>query len=166
MNSLLKVLCITLLVIGLAGAVTVGSASNVIAQANVQSTDSCQKEFGCFEVGIPFSTITKGVSITDWITTNKDAPIRTFIDAILVLMTGLIVAVGLIMIVVGGYIYMMAGGDQSKIATAKTYITSALLGIILALTGWLLLSTISTQFTSDRQEPKKPASSSTPSPTS
>lgn len=133
------------------------------AQTPVPSPTSCEDEdFGCFEVGIPNTSIKEGGSITAWIAGTQGTPIRSFIDIILIFFTGIIVATGLIMVVVGGYIYMMAGGDQSKITTAKTYITSALLGIILALIGWLVLSSISTQFTSDRQEPQKPSWSPTP----
>lgn len=48
----------------------------------------------------------------------------------------------LVMIIVGGVQYVGAGGNQSVISDAKSRITNAILGLILALASWLILYTI------------------------
>lgn len=114
--------------------------------------------FGDFEVGVP------GIqekSIDEFVKKyEKDALIR-FIDLVIKVVRGVVIAVGLIAVVVGGYQYMMAGGDSSKVAKAKVIIGGALFGIILAILGQVLLDTISPQFSGDVVEPtlKFPTSS-------
>ena len=46
------------------------------------------------------------------------------------------------MIVVGGFEYITAGGNESTVGRAKTRITQALLGILLILGSYLILNTI------------------------
>lgn len=50
-------------------------------------------------------------------------------------------------IVIGGYIYMTAGGSADRVQLAKTWIVAALLGITIALTSWVVLYTIHWSFT-------------------
>ncbi len=52
-----------------------------------------------------------------------------------------------LMIVVGGIEYMTAYGNPSKVGDAKDRITQAILGLLLAITGWLILNTISPDLT-------------------
>ncbi|MBU1165295.1 pilin [Patescibacteria group bacterium] len=52
-----------------------------------------------------------------------------------------------VMIMVGGVQWMMAGGSPERVSNAKTYITSALIGLILALSSFLLLQTINPRLT-------------------
>lgn len=63
------------------------------------------------------------------------------------------VALGLITFVVGGYVYMTAGGNAQRVGTAKTVMGAALLGIALAIAAQLILNTISPQFGSDIRLP-------------
>lgn len=56
-----------------------------------------------------------------------------------------ILAVG--MIVAGGFIYMTAAGNASKIDKAKDFISGALLGLLLLLASWLILQTIDPNLT-------------------
>jgi hypothetical protein len=57
-----------------------------------------------------------------------------------------IIILGVIMIVVGGMMYMTDAGQGKQMETGKTFIKAAILGIILALTAYLILNTISGQF--------------------
>lgn len=84
-----------------------------------------------------------------------DTPTITLIQSIVKFITAVIVAVGLISVIVGGFIYMTAGGSAERVGLAKTVIISALLGIVLALTSWLILNTISPKFTSDVKDLKE-----------
>lgn len=52
-----------------------------------------------------------------------------------------------LMIVVGGIQYMTAYGNPSKVEDAKDRIWQAILGLLLALTGWLILNTINPDLT-------------------
>lgn len=83
-----------------------------------------------------------------------DSGLLPYVDVILRYITVAIIIIGVILIVSGGFVYMTAGGDSSRVGTAKTLVTAALLGIALALMAYLILNTISTQFTSGLKEPK------------
>lgn len=48
----------------------------------------------------------------------------------------------LLMITLGGYIYLTSAGNTSQTGKAKGIITDAIIGLIMALTSWLLLYTI------------------------
>ena len=52
---------------------------------------------------------------------------------------GILAVVG---IMIGGFQYLMAAGSPEKISSAKTSITSAIIGLIIALTSYLLFNTI------------------------
>ena len=52
---------------------------------------------------------------------------------------GLLAVIG---IMIGGFQYLIAGGSPEKITTAKSSITGAITGLIIALTSYLLFSTI------------------------
>jgi len=52
---------------------------------------------------------------------------------------GILAVVG---IMIGGFQYLMAAGSPEKISSAKTSITSAIIGLIIGLTSYLLFSTI------------------------
>ena len=65
-------------------------------------------------------------------------------------------------IVIGGYIYMTAGGDADRVRTAKVWIGSAILGIILALLAWLILASIATNLV---KFPTTTTTTSSPTPT-
>lgn len=124
-------------------------AALVLPEAQAQSqSGECKDggEFGCFEVGIPGQGDAKpGSSIEKFI--DKDTPLITFVGTIINIITGIIVAIGVIVILVAGYVYMTAGGSGERVSLAKTMIGSALFGIILALVAWTILNTISPQFT-------------------
>ncbi len=47
-----------------------------------------------------------------------------------------------IMIMIGGLLYLTAGGSPDRVLSAKNYISNALIGLILAMTSYLLLQTI------------------------
>jgi hypothetical protein len=105
------------------------------------SSESCL--FGNFEMPLP------GLE-------NRSMCSFTFVEYIAIIVqifTGVVVVAGLIGIVVGGYIYMTAGGDAGRVGTAKQFIMSALFGIALALASYIILNTISPQFASQLQEP-------------
>ena len=54
---------------------------------------------------------------------------------------------GVFMIMLGGYMYIFSGGSDKKVSTAKSFITTSLLGITVLLTGFLLLKQINPSLT-------------------
>ncbi len=54
---------------------------------------------------------------------------------------------GVFMIMLGGYMYIFSGGNDKKVSTAKSFITTSLLGIAVLLTGFLLLKQINPSLT-------------------
>lgn len=73
---------------------------------------------------------------------GADKALGGFINALVVFVTVLVVMAGLISIVVGGYFYMTAEGSGDRIAKAKLWISSAILGIIIAILAYTILSLI------------------------
>lgn len=100
--------------------------------------------FGNFEVGIP-GIAEEGESIDAF--ARRDYPLVILFGSLAGIITAAIVAVGLIAIVFGGYVYMTAGGSAERVGTAKAIIGSALFGIALALFAYAMLNRISPQFT-------------------
>lgn len=114
--------------------------------------DCDTSEFGCFEISIPNSDINTETTI-DSLVTPGSTPFVTyaiFIANTLVALTG---AMAIVMVVVGGYVYMSAGGSGERINLSKSIIGSALLGLALSLTAYVILNTISPQFASNIKDP-------------
>ncbi|MEX1997370.1 MAG: hypothetical protein WEA04_01705 [Candidatus Andersenbacteria bacterium] len=107
--------------------------------------------FGEFEA--PINEKVSG-DICAYLANNQSTPFLSTVKVIVNFLTAIVVAIGLIMVVAAGYVYMTAGGDASKVGKAKTMIQAALFGIALALTAFLVLNTISPQFASEVKEPE------------
>ena len=106
--------------------------------------------FGSFEVGLP--GIPEGQTIDDFVADSK--PILKFINFAVNAVIAVLVIIGLITIVIGGYIYMTAAGDGSKVKVAKEMIIAALAGIFLSLVSVIILNTINSYLGTDAEEPK------------
>ena len=116
--------------------------------------DQLNNSFGDFEVGLPGdSRFTKGSSI--FAVANSDTPILDLINLLVNIISVVLVFIGVITIVVAGYLYMTAGGDASQVGTAKSLLVAALLGITLSLAAVLILNTISPQFGEEAVDPKE-----------
>ena len=113
--------------------------------ALAQDADDCA--YGNLEVPLPVEQL-EGKNICEILDEfNGDgedvaSPIRAYAAFLANLIIAAIVGLGLIMIVIGGYLYMTAGGAADRIQTAKKVIGAALLGIIIALLSFVILNTI------------------------
>lgn len=76
-----------------------------------------------------------------------------YINLIVQMMIAFIIGIGLIMVVIGGYMYMTAGGNAERVHAGKAMIGGALLGIALALMAFIILDLIHPQFASDAKNP-------------
>jgi len=110
----------------------------------------CQCAWGKLEVGfldLGDIGISAGDSICDIVGSSAGEGISGlagFIQAIIVGGMVLTVMAAMVSIVIGGYIYMTAGGNADRVRVAKYWAGSAILGIVLVLLAWLILYTIST----------------------
>ncbi|MEK7631235.1 MAG: pilin, partial [Patescibacteria group bacterium] len=106
------------------------------------------------QLTLPGSKFIAGESII--ITGNT---LGEYIAALYVFMVGAIGILATVMTMYGGLRWVLAAGDRGKIQEAKETISSAIIGVILALSAYLLLLTISpklVKFTSLTLKPVKP----------
>lgn len=103
--------------------------------------------FGNFEVGLPGAT----GSIDSFVSGGK--PITSFVGLAVNAVIAVLVIIGVICIVIGGYVYMTAHGDASQVKLGKEMITAALAGIFLALISVIILNTINSYLGTDAVEP-------------
>lgn len=77
-------------------------------------------------------------------TGTVDVPfIADYIDGVFRYATGIAAVLATFMIMVGGMQYLVAGGDRSKVSAAQDRIRNAVIGLILALGAFTILSTVS-----------------------
>jgi len=57
---------------------------------------------------------------------------------------GIVASLAALMIVVGGFQYMLSGGNEEKVATARKTIQWSLIGLMVVLGSWGLLQTLLT----------------------
>ncbi|MBU1146252.1 pilin [Patescibacteria group bacterium] len=103
---------------------------------------------------IPLPTLPSLSQFTD-VTIQGDAPNRyllipwlgQYIAAIYKYAIGIVGILSGIMIVIGGLLWLTAGGDAGKVSTAKSFIESSLVGLVIALTSYLLLYAINPKLT-------------------
>lgn len=74
--------------------------------------------------------------------TTSVRDIADYINTIYTFGVGIIGIVATVMIMFGGMKWLLAAGSQSKIGEAKEIMTSAIVGLVLALTSFLILNTI------------------------
>ncbi len=68
--------------------------------------------------------------------------IGDYISAIFSYGVGLAAVLAVIMIMVGGFLWLTSGGSPDRVGKAKEFISSALLGLVLALLSFVILYTI------------------------
>ncbi|KKS35323.1 MAG: hypothetical protein UU95_C0002G0029 [Parcubacteria group bacterium GW2011_GWC2_42_12] len=73
---------------------------------------------------------------------DSTAPIAKYIRAIYNYAIGIIGILAAVVLMVGGVLWIVAGGNATQIGEAKAYIGAALTGLVLALTSYLILSTV------------------------
>ncbi|MFH2136325.1 MAG: pilin [Patescibacteria group bacterium] len=103
---------------------------------------------------IPLPTLPSLSGFMD-VTIQGDAPNRyllipwlgQYIAAIYKYAIGIVGILSGIMIVIGGLLWLTAGGAADRVSTAKSYIESSLVGLVIALTSFLLLYAINPKLT-------------------
>jgi hypothetical protein len=72
----------------------------------------------------------------------QDGVFRTIVNILLFLVG----AVAVIMLVIGGFRYVMSGGDQNAVTSAKNTILYAIIGIVIAILAYAAVEFVSNQF--------------------
>lgn len=99
--------------------------------------------------GLLFSDQNKIASGTDGEKTFFYVPwIGEYINWLYNYSIGIIALLAVIAIMIGGFYWLLAGGNASRVSEAKSWINAALSGLALALTSYLLLFTINSQLVS------------------
>ena len=73
---------------------------------------------------------------------NDGSNFTGYITAIYNLALVIIVLSAVLMLSVGGFMYLTSAGNTSAMSTAKSVIFDSIIGLVIALTAWLLLNTI------------------------
>jgi len=76
---------------------------------------------------------------------------------------GLAIMLAVVMIMVGGFIWLMSAGSPDKVGKAKEFITSAMTGLLLALFSFLILQTVNPELISGTGRVNLPTSSTSSS---
>jgi len=98
------------------------------------------KRFLSFSLVIPAVLIEGGTS-----STSEDVPPATIQDLTLIVQRILNIAVRLagiaafVMLIVGGFQYLTAGGDSKKTQAASNTLTYAILGLVVVIGAWFIL---------------------------
>ena len=74
--------------------------------------------------------------------TSGEIDIATYIKTVYTFGVGAITVFSVIMIMVGGFIWLTAGGNQERVTSAKGYITGAVVGIVIGLGSFTVLKIV------------------------
>lgn len=81
----------------------------------------------------------KGINFSQF---NSLQPLGEYIKFIMKYVIGICAILGTIMVMIGGFKYVLSGGDSGMIKDAQDTIFSAFIGIILAASSYLILATV------------------------
>lgn len=68
------------------------------------------------------------------------ADLRTVLVNVVSWAIGLLGILAVIMVLIGGFQWLISGGDEDRVATAKRTISSAIVGLIIILLSWALVN--------------------------
>lgn len=73
------------------------------------------------------------------------ADLQSTVVKIIQWVLGFLGLIAVIMILYGGFIWMTAGGNEDKVATAKKIISAAVVGLIVVLVAWAIVTFVVSQ---------------------
>jgi len=119
------------------------------AKSNSAGTSTSDKKLTPAKIIAPKLSIDiPGLSLPDFLSVKTDGEyifvpfISVYLAAAFKLGTGMAAILAIIMIMIGGFIWIAAAGDSGKIKKAKGMITSAVTGLVLAIGSYTILLTI------------------------
>ncbi len=100
--------------------------------------------FVYFIIGSPVSAATWGGCVQ--VVEDVDvATLQCFVPLFTRLVQGVLAIAGValfVMIVIGGYNFLLSGGDQKKLEMARGTITAAILGLVVMILAFLIIQTV------------------------
>lgn len=97
------------------------------------------------QVTIPGSEFIKG---KDYTIEDSTTTISKYVKAVYDYLLSIVGITAAIVLMVGGIMWLTAGGSSEKVSQAKSWISGSLTGMVLALTSYLILQTINPQLVS------------------
>lgn len=97
------------------------------------------------QVTIPGSEFIKG---TQYTIEDSTTTISKYVKAVYDYLLSIVGITAAIVLMVGGIMWLTAGGSSEKVSQAKSWISGSLTGMVLALTSYLILQTINPQLVS------------------
>ena len=73
---------------------------------------------------------------------GSKASVAEIIAVVVKFLLGLVGALSVLVIVIAGIMYIISGGDEGKVDKAKSWITYALIGLAIALLGFVIVNTV------------------------
>lgn len=128
------------------GGLEEGGFTEKCSNLEIKKDGKCVCAFGKFEALARILGSEDG-DVCKWVQANTTAgsessALFSFVGAVMPYILGIIILSGVIMIVVAGYIYMTAGSNTQRVGLAKSMLIAAVVGIVLALSSYLILFTI------------------------
>lgn len=136
-----KILVMTLAFVGLVGMGSV--ASPLLSTVGAQPAPAPQAQGGGVS---PVDSIRKGTTDAGSSETD-DSGFNDGLQTVMNILMFLLGAIAVIMIVIGGLRYTTSNGDAGTIKSAKDTILYAVVGLIVALIAYAIVSFVITQFT-------------------
>lgn len=101
-----------------------------VKETNAQINFKPQVDMGTFQAGVnrPVSSDTQAIA--------------EYIREIYKYLIGIVGIVAVVMMMFAGVLWIMSGGNQTQVQTAKSYIASSLIGLVLVLCSYVILKTI------------------------
>lgn len=129
-----------------------------------EGTGTDQKRYIRLQISIPgvskYCTYTLPAVKSGTTTTYKchyiESNLPEYIKKLYSFGIGVVAIIAVIMIMISGLQWIFAAGSSGKIQQAKSQITAAISGLVLALCSYVILNTINPQLTTLKMEPVKP----------
>ncbi len=85
-----------------------------------------------------------GVPANEWnLAEGTEGGLVGAISEIIGFIASLLAVLAILVIIIAGIIYITSGGDEGRIATAKSWITYAIVGLVIALLAWVIVNAVS-----------------------
>jgi hypothetical protein len=91
---------------------------------------------------VPIPTLHGGSKTITFTSTSGTGPIADYVKAIYTYAVGAVGIVAAVVLMIGGLMWITAGGNASNVSEAKAMITASLTGLVLVLVSYLMLNQI------------------------
>ncbi len=112
------------------------STNNCVPGTGAVTTQSSNLNF------TPEITVGNFVAGTNITVSNNTQTIAEYIKQIYQYAIGVVAIIAVVVMMIGGVLWMTAGGNTTQVSTAKSYISGSLLGLLLILFSFVILKTV------------------------